>query len=461
MRWRVVALVSLGVNIVLAAVWFCSLGRRNVATISGAGGAGGGFAQGVTNSVLRRQFFSWQEVESPDYPTYISNLHYIGCPDQTIRDIIIADINALYARRRASELITPEQQWWRTEPDTNVLQVAAEKARVLDDERRALLTRLLGPNWESGDLISLPRPSRPGILLDGPLLGALPAETKQAIQVIALHSEDRIEAYIAARAGEGKEPDPTELAKLRQQTRDELAQVLPPGQLEEYLLRYSQQAKDLRSELGELAHFNASADEFRAMFRATESIDQQLQLLASSTDPESIRARRSLEAQRENALKNVLGTRRFQEYQLLHDPLYRDAVAKAQEAGTPEAVRVLYQINLASLGTQDAIGANSDLTGDQKDIELKQLELDQMKANALATGRQLPPEPPAPPFRRMYTVRQGDSAAVVGMIYGVPESAIRSANPGVDFNRLRPGQSINIPRNAMNPALGPATSPVR
>src|SRR5437667_5223168 len=138
-------------------------------------------AQSKTNVLLRRQFFSWGEVETADYPTYIANLRAIGVPEQTIRDIIIADVNALYARRRSTELVTAEQQWWRTEPDTNVVQIAAEKGRILDEERRTLLSRLLGPNWESGDIVSLPRPSRPGILLDGPLLGTLPAETKQSL----------------------------------------------------------------------------------------------------------------------------------------------------------------------------------------------------------------------------------------------------------------------------------------
>src|SRR2546430_9741862 len=57
-------------------------------------------------------------------------------------------------------------QWWRSEPDTNVVQAAAEKARDLEDERRALLARLLGTAWEAGDLVNLPRPSRPGIVLE-------------------------------------------------------------------------------------------------------------------------------------------------------------------------------------------------------------------------------------------------------------------------------------------------------
>lgn len=462
MRWRLVALVSLGVNLVLAAVWLGSSAGKQVAQGPSSVSSSLTNASAVTNSLVRRQFFSWQEVESPDYPTYINNLHYIGCPEQTIRDIIIADVNALYSRRRANEVITSEQQWWRSEPDTNVLQIAAEKTRQLDEERRAMLTRLLGPNWESGDLNNLPRPSRPGIILDGPVLGALSTDVKQALQSVSARSDERIEAYIASQQAEGKEPDPVELAKMRQQTRDDLARILAPGQLEEYLLRYSQQANSLRTELGQLRYFNASPDEFRAIFRATDNVDQQLQLLAGSTDPSSIQARRNLEAQRDNALKNALGQRRFQEYQLLHDPLYRDAVAAAEQAGTPESARTIYQVNLAAAATQDAIRSNSDLTADQKEIEMKQLELDQMKANALATGRELPPEPPSPaqPTRRMYTLRPGDTPAVVGMIYGVPESAIRAANPGIDLNRMRPGQSIAIPRNALPPLPGPITSPI-
>jgi LysM repeat protein len=460
MRWRALALVSLGVNFVLAALLVSiprSVPQQPEASLAG----GQAFAgQSRTNVPFRRLLFSWQEIESQDYPTYIANLRQIGCPEQTIRDIIIADVNGLYARRRATELVTPEQQWWRSEPDTNVLHVAAEKARVLDTERRTLLARLLGGSWESGDMISLPRPSRPGVILDGPVLGSLSAETKQAIQNISASSEERLQAYLDSRQADGKSTEAVELAKLRQQTREELARVLSPGALEEYLLRYSQEASNLREAIGELQYFNTTPDEFRAVFRATDSIDQQLQLLADSTDPASVLARRNLEQQRENAIRTALGSKRYEEYTLLHDPRYRDAVATAREAGDPASARTIYQINVAATMTQDSIQSDTNMTASQKAIELKQLELDQLTANAIATGQQLPQLPPLPPSPApRYTVRPGDNAAVIGMIYGVPESAIRAANPSVDFNRIKPGDSIRIPRNALGPAQAPVTSP--
>jgi LysM repeat protein len=457
MRWRSVALASLGINAVLAVGW---MGLRrpaaenrapaSAATSQAAPGSGG------TNIVVRRQFFSWHELESDDYPTYIANLRDIACPEQTIRDIIIADVNALYARKRAQEILTPAQQWWRTEPDTNVLQAAIQKARELEQQRRDLLVRLLGTNWESGDLVNLPRPSHEGVILDGPQLGALAPETKQAIQEVNARSTDRMQAYLEAQRAAGKVPDPVELAKLRQQTRDDLARVLSPPQLEEFLLRYSQNASDLRADLGQLAFFNVTSNEFLMLFRATDNLDQQIQLL-SGNDPNTVAQRNSLDSARQNAIKLALGPSRYAAYQDLQDPLYRQSMAQAIQAGTPEAAATIYQINLAAQAEQDSIRSDTNLTASQRSVELKQLELDQLQANTLATDQELPPEPPPmPPTapQRTYVIHPGDTAAVVSMIYGVPISALRQVNPALNLNRLRPGDSLIIP-----PTLLPGASP--
>ena len=410
MRWRLLAIVSLGANLVLAGAWLAyqksPSGGSGLPKLPSAESIE---AAGRTNLVVRRQFFSWREVESPDYQTYIANLRYIGCPEQTIRDIIIADVNALFARRRANELVSSEQQWWRSEPDPMVVQAANEKAAALEHERRTLLSGLLGDNWETGDMLSLPRPTRPGILLDGPVLGILPTETKQAIQDINARSQEKMESYVQAQLREGKNPDPAELVKLRQQTRDELSRVLAPAQLEEYLLRYSQSANELRADLGQLRFFNTNPEEFRAIFRATDTLDQRIASL-SGNDPNALQARKALEDERENAIRIALGTRRYEEYRLLHDPLYRDAVETAEQAGTPDAARIIYQANLATAAEQLSIAANTNLTSTQRSLALKQLELEQMTANALATGQEpIPNGPPAVPSvpRRTYVMRPG------------------------------------------------------
>jgi LysM repeat protein len=456
MNWRAVAFASVAVNLFLVAWWAGPKSRASrTGPALGVTQAQGGAGSSQTNLVVRRQFFSWHEIESQDYPTYIANLRAISCPETTIRDIIIADVNSVFARRRANEMVTPEQQWWRSEPDTNVLQAAAEKARTLEEERLALLTRLLGTNWESGDLVTLPRPTRPGIVLDGPVLGVLPAETKLALQEVNARSQERMQAYLEAQVREGKNADPEELARLRQQTRLELAGILPPMQLEEFLLRYSQNANDLRAELGQLKFFNASPEEFRTVFRAVDSIDLQLQGLVGN-DPSTVQQRRVLEESRETAIRTALGARRYEEYRNLQDPLYRDAMAAAIQAGTPEAARTIYQVNLAAQAEQASIASDTNLTSSQRSLALKRLDLEQSTATTLATGQELPPEPPPPqPPRRSYVVHPGDNLSVVAMIFGVPVGAIRQANPNVNFSRLRPGDSLFIPPATQNPFAAP------
>jgi len=459
MRWRVLLGLSLVANLLLAAGWISSQRATKVALTRESILAETNQTPKVkTAVVVRRQFFTWQEVESSDYPTYIKNLRDINCPEQTIRDIIIADVNALYARRRALEVVTVDQQWWRAEPDTNIVETAAAKVRELDAERRQLLTTLLGANWEGGDLVSLPRPTRSPIPLDGPILGAMPNEVKQAVEQIAANSADRIEAYLATQRQAGKDPDPAQLARLRQQTRLELAGVLDPAQLEEYQLRYSDSARGLRADLAQLKGFNVTAEEFRTMFRTIDPINEQLAVLDDST-PQGALQRQNLLAQEAAQLKLALGEKRYAQYELMHDPRYREAFAEAQQAGDPDAVGTIYEIKLASQQEQARIKEQADLTDTQRAIELKKAELEQLKANALALGQALPPEPTPPPKpvpARIHLVANGEGLDRIARIYAVQPNDLRAANPNIDFSHLRPGDQVRVPYNLMYPV--PPTS---
>src|SRR5690349_610511 len=104
MRARVWLLASIGLSLALALGWFVGT-RENPSSAHPVAAkppkAFNPFEREVkTNYVVRRINFTWHEVESDDYVSYIKNLRAIGCPQQTIRDIIVADVNQLYAHRR-------------------------------------------------------------------------------------------------------------------------------------------------------------------------------------------------------------------------------------------------------------------------------------------------------------------------------------------------------------------------
>jgi hypothetical protein len=57
--------------------------------------------ESVLSSASDSPNFRWSQLESTNYRTYMGNLRAIGCPERTLRDIIVADVDGLYASRRA------------------------------------------------------------------------------------------------------------------------------------------------------------------------------------------------------------------------------------------------------------------------------------------------------------------------------------------------------------------------
>ena len=450
MRWRALLIVSACVNVALLAAWLSA--RYAPARVAALPSLGTNAPQFRTAVVVRRQFFMWSEVESDDYATYIANFRDIGCPAQTIRDIIIADVNALFAKRRATEVHTASQEWWRSTPSAEVIAAANRKTVELEAERRALLAKLLGPDWDGTETaVAKSRPT--GVVLDGAILGNLPEDAKHAISSVVARSQERMNELLARATEEGRQPTAAELASLREQTRTELQKILAPPQLEEFLLRYSQNAADLRADLGTLTYFNATPEEFRSLFRARDQFDAKIAALADSTDPNDIRHRQSLEAQRENAIKLALGAKRYAQYVQLQDPDYRTAFAQAAEAGEPGSARTVYDINQATTAELARVRANSNLTAAQLAVEIKRVELEQLRATTLAYGQEVPPdpnappEPTAPPQNRSHTIQPGDTLGAISTRYSVPVNAIMAYNPNLQINALKPGQRIVIPPN--------------
>jgi LysM repeat protein len=414
------------------------------------------FRVAKTNIILNPRVFRWQEIESTNYALYVMNLRGIGGPESTVRDIIVADVNEFYARRRR-ELdltMTNDMAWWRSEPDPETLRGPLAKVKALEEERNALLTRLLGPNWDQTTDLE-PEP----VLLSGPVLSALTSKQKEAVQEVAAHSRQLLNEYVREREKEGEMPDRQELAQMRERTRRELEELLTPEQLEEFLLRYSNNANQLRDEL---RGFNASPSEFRQVFLATDAIDRQLQLLPDDNDPATADRRKDLEQQREEAIRQAVGSDRYDTYRFLKDADYRLAVTEAEEAGADaRAGKVLYEINRAAALERERIRNDPSLGVAQKEQELKVVEQQRTAWRATALGLEAPPDStstPTPPVFRHTTV-PGESLPGLALYYRVPLNEMMKANPGMGFDNLQPGQEVKIPEQIPSPRLTPTIPP--
>src|SRR5205085_3030607 len=104
------------------------------------------------------------------------------------------------------------------------------------------------------------------VQLTGPVLGKLAPQLHNQVQEICAESIQRQQAYQWDRMNQGQPLNNVETANLREQTRSELRKVLNPQEIEEFVLRYSYDAAQLREELRGI---DPTPEEFRKVFRAT------------------------------------------------------------------------------------------------------------------------------------------------------------------------------------------------
>ncbi|RME96590.1 MAG: hypothetical protein D6766_00250 [Verrucomicrobia bacterium] len=309
-----------------------------------------------TNIVVQARPLRWSDLESTNYLRYIQNLRSIGCPEATIRDIITAEVDALFARRRAREIVRPRHQWWRAEPDPELAEAARRQEQALEAERRALLTRLLGTNAFPALAEAVGHP------LDGPVLGELPEETRLKVREIELER--------ARQAATGADDE----AAWRQR----LAEVLSPEQLEEYLLRYSSSAEHLRTELGAL---DVGPERFRELWRRLDPLERELQALQREGDPAKAARAAELLAQREAALKDTLAPEEYETLVLQRDPQFQAMRARLEQAGLPEKwARPLYEIDQATAEERARIEADPTLTEEERQAQLAAMEAERAAA---------------------------------------------------------------------------------
>lgn len=368
MRSRTILIASLALNLLLVSGWYYSAQKKSTppAPPKITHPFNPFEHETRTNIVVRRLNFTWHEVESADYAAYIKNLREIGCPESTIRDIIVADVNQLYAHRREKEIIPAEFEWWKSDLDAEAQRKNNDKLKGLETERRAMLDRLLGPQWET--TLRDDTADHGGINLNGPVLGDLSPEAKDKVYEITQRAQLQMKQLEDAAEKNGRPLDANAVVQIRQQNRSELAKVLSPAQLEEFLLRYSETAKKMREEFRGLTLL---PDEFRNLFRSRDPVEDQLALYGASSDPTSARMEESLTAQREAILRSTLGPDRYAAYRLGQDPLYRQALITAQQAGvTANLITPLYQINQATEAELVRIQNDATMTAEQKNEAL-------------------------------------------------------------------------------------------
>jgi hypothetical protein len=369
MRLRLWLIASLGLNVILASAWYIAHLQEDHPVMVQPPNPDLTVRTIRTNSVVRYVNLTWAQIASTNLVAYITNLQAVGCPKGTIRDIILAEVNQSFARARASEILTPDQQWWKTEPDAAVAHAASAELRQLENARRATLVLLLaptcGPNWETETDVSAWVQSNYG--LTGPHLGALSPEIKRMLYDAAARTRDQMAGLT-----------PAEVARVLQNERSRLQTLLTPVALNEYLLRYCPTAAQLRADTFGV---NYSPRQFQDLFAAVDPILLQPDYYYLGGDADAQARQRALQAQYDAALQQALGSETFRALRLNQDPLYTATIAAAQQTGlSAQNTTKLYEINRATQTELDRIRNDTTLSPDEKIDALAETRTEQQKA---------------------------------------------------------------------------------
>ncbi len=313
--------------------------------------------------------FHWRQIESNDYRRYIANLRAIGCPEQIIRDLIIADVNNLYAPRlRALHHTAEDRKYWQAEPRWPSLQDMEREKQTdaIRKEKQALIKELLGVEFDEGDQWRTAN----GWQSAGSVLSFLPPEKISAIRAV----EEKFNALageIDRRTRNLTEPDDERATlQLRLQQREEMAKLLTPQELEEYELRTSDTASGMRWEMRE---FSPTEAEFRNVFRLRDEAARS-GLLIEDTAASAEEKARYAEAvkQLQASIKLTLGDTRYTTYQRSQDYEFQQLARASERYELPkETASQVWDLRDAADQQAKALNTNQSLTPEQRQAALQ------------------------------------------------------------------------------------------
>ncbi len=365
---------SLAANVALAAVFVVGFSsaqatRPNSMPPGHPAGASGADAKSTAAAAVDPA--SWSHLQTDDLHAFMDRLRAEGFPPAMLRAIMAEQIRIQFAPRRAAlDRKGAERPFW--EPTANDAKTAMALRQIMKEQNQAVKD-LLGPDPAAEELaMSSLRRQFPGLSDDK--IGAI-NRIKQAI------NEQQGDLF----AGVSGVAPPDVTAKLRELTKaehDEIAKTLTPQELEEYDLRTSSTASQLRYQL---TAFNPTEQEFRTLFELQNQYSDQLGPMYSIPSQDEMKARADVQKQLNEQIVAALGPDRGADYTRAQDYNYRQTSQLVTRLDLPpETANDIYSLQKDIQQRANAVRMDRTLSPDVRTQQLAALA-DETKAKVTAS----------------------------------------------------------------------------
>lgn len=326
--------------------------------------------------------FHWGELEANDYREFIRRLRGIGCPEQTIRDLVIADLDKMFASKvQGIYPLRKDLHYWESEEEelaNNYDQrIWQRKLREIEQEKAKILRDLLGVDLAAerqrvkGESDKLER-----------RLSFLTEQRRSEVRQVLDASEDRINAVLEKSWETGVPLSAEDRAKLkdfREEKELALGKILTPEERERFDLWMSPTAESLRHDFYGLG---ASEDDFKAVYQLRKEFDSVwTREDIDTSNEEMMKAWGGALIQLENQIKDVLGEDKFSMYQRGQDTRFHELNATASRFGlSREAAAEAYEYLRLAQQEKDRVLAAGSFTAEQQAGILRQIDSETERA---------------------------------------------------------------------------------
>jgi hypothetical protein len=319
--------------------------------------------------------FNWRQLESEDYRGYIQRLRSVGCPESTIHDIIIADLDRLFSPRlRALQPYRENLTYWEPEEEELLNNVndaeLLRQERAVEQEKRAVIKELTGVDLATERL-----------KLKGQedyydrRLSFLPEEKRWDVRRALEEYHDQAWAIRQKQLdGYGLDDQSrAELARLRKERDARLDQLLGLEDRKTFDLWLSETASQVRHDVYGM---DATEQEFQAIYQARKKFDTQWPRDEIDLENPLVHQRwETAQQQLDQTIRSALGDERFLAYKRGQDPDFHALSALIARFSLPQGVAAeVYGYKQAFLDYRDAVGFDGRLSPEQKQQTLSAIQ---------------------------------------------------------------------------------------
>lgn len=402
MKLSVLIALSLAANIILAGLLLRPAHNRARADDPAAENLPGPAAEG-SFAAPNNQFLttatgakiSWRDLQAAELKEFVAKLRAVNCPEETIKDLVLAELNRRFAKQQRSlwsEL--QNQDYWKPyqrKIDPEEQKKSRERSKqmqAMQKEKTALIVEIFGVDVEKQRMKEEGYdPEDMGWNPNGNL-AFLPEAKREAVQKYLEGCQEKEQEFYASVAGSWDADARAKQRKLQQEKLDGLAQFLTPEELREYKLRNSQTATQISSELHGV---DLTRGQYEALFDIREKYGDSINNYGDAgNDAATIKQIEQNKKDMQAEVAAALGADKFAELDRAQDYQYQQLASLAKRNDLPaETAPKIYDFKKAAESAATALKASQDLSPEERQAALAQIRAETETAVKAALGDKL------------------------------------------------------------------------